>query len=130
MLSKGRGEMTRVLVADDALIVRRVIAGMVEEAGHAVVGEAGTGEDAVRLYEELRPDVTVLDVNMPGLDGISAAEAIRDAHPDAGLVLASVFVSDERLDRVKALGAVEYVMKPFAGNALVDAVERATVRSS
>jgi response regulator NasT len=115
----------RVLLADDAGIVRRVMAGMLESAGHVVVGEAGNGDDAVRLFAELRPDVAVIDVNMPDLDGISAAEAIRSVHPAAPIVLMSVYVNEERLRRVHALGKVAYVMKPVDAHSFVEAVERA-----
>jgi response regulator NasT len=120
------GENVRVLIADDAAIVRKVMVEMLEQAGHTVVGQAGAGEDAVRLYDDLRPDVAVLDVNMPGLDGIAAAEQIRLAHPTARVVLTSVYVNESRLERVHGLGSIDYVLKPFRGRTLVDAVERAT----
>jgi CheY-like chemotaxis protein len=117
--------MARMLIADDALIVRRVVAGIVEGAGHEVVAQAGTGYEAVRLFEELRPDVAVLDVNMPELDGISAAEAIRLLHPDAGLVLMSVLLTADRQRKIDGLGAL-FVQKPCDAETLLAAVDRCT----
>lgn len=90
-----------------------------------MIGDATTGNQAVALHNDLRPDVTVLDVNMPDLDGISAAEAIRQSYPAASLVVTSVLVNQTRLNRVKQLGHVQYVQKPFEADTLVDAVTRA-----
>lgn len=116
----------RVLIADDAAIVRKVMAEMLAEAGHTVVAEAGAGEEAVRLFHELKPDVAVLDVNMPGLGGIEAAEQIRRAYPTARLVLTSVYVNEARLERVNDIGSIDYLLKPLRGRTLADAVESAT----
>ena len=117
--------MARVLVADDAAIARKIIVEMLVGGGHEVVGQAERGDEAVALHAELRPDVSVLDVNMPGLDGISAAGAICDASPGAKVIVASVLVDPGRLARAMAAGAVDYVMKPFEARQLLAAVEQA-----
>jgi two-component system chemotaxis response regulator CheY len=117
--------VSRILVADDALIVRKIVVEMLDGAGHAVVGEAGTGSDAVALYDELRPEVVVIDVNMPGGDGIDAAVAIRELDPDARVILASVLLDDRRRDRARAAGVTELVAKPFESHELLAAVDRA-----
>jgi two-component system chemotaxis response regulator CheY len=114
--------MARMLIADDALFVRRVLGEIVEGAGHEVVAEAATGFEAVRQFAEARPDVVVLDVNMPELDGISAAEAIRQLEPSAGIVLASVLLTPERERKVEHLGAV-FVQKPCERAELLAAIE-------
>lgn len=113
--------MARMLIADDALFVRRVLGEIVEGAGHEIVAEAATGYEAVRQFAELRPDVVVLDVNMPELDGISAAEAIRQLEPDVRIVLASVLLTPERARRVEQLGV--FVQKPCDRAELLAAIE-------
>jgi two-component system, chemotaxis family, chemotaxis protein CheY len=113
--------MARMLIADDALFVRRVLGEIAESAGHEVVAEAATGCEAVRRFAELRPDVVVLDVNMPELDGISAAEAIRQLEPSVGIVLASVLLTPDRARRVERLGV--FVQKPCDRAELLAAVE-------
>lgn len=116
--------MARMLVADDTLFVRRVLADIVAGAGHEIVAEAATGFDAVRAFSEHRPDVAILDVNMPELDGLSAAEAIHQLDPAAALVLVSVLLTPERLRRVEQLGAA-FVQKPCDATALLAAIDAA-----
>lgn len=117
--------MSSILVADDALIVRRLVVEMLTLAGHSVVGEAGSGPESVELYERLQPDLVILDVNMPGGDGISAAASIRELDPDANVMLASVLVDENRAARARAAGVSEFVTKPFAQADLLAAVDRA-----
>ena len=74
--------MARVLVADDAAIVRLVTGQMLEAAGHELAGDACTGTEAIRLYDRLRPDVAVLDIDMPGADGLTAAAAVHERLPE------------------------------------------------
>jgi two-component system chemotaxis response regulator CheY len=114
--------MARLLIADDALFVRRVIGEVLEGAGHEVVAEAADGYEAVRQFAETRPDVVVLDVNMPELDGISAAEAIQQLEPSVGVVLASVLLTPDRQRRVAQIGAL-FVQKPCEPAELLAAVE-------
>lgn len=115
--------MARVLIADDAVYVRKIVAEMVVAAGHTVVAEAATGEEAVDLYDETRPDVAVIDVNMPGLDGIAAAERIRLAYPGARVLLASVLLSETRIRRVVAVTHAAPLRKPFDAAELAAALD-------
>ena len=117
----------RVLLADDAAFVRNVMEAQLEGSGHEVVAHAGTGAAAVAAFEQHRPDVTVLDLNMPDGDGLSSAEAIRALDPDARLLVASVFGGDPRLERLQELG-VDFVSKPFTGDDLRQAVGRLVER--
>ena len=119
--------MTAVLVADDAAIVRTLVREMLHAAGHEVVGEATTGEETIQLYDETRPDVAVIDINMPATNGLGAALEIRRRHPDARLILASVFVAGMQLPDAAEIGG-EYLAKPFRQDELLAAVERTAAR--
>ena len=112
----------RVVVAEDEALIRLDVVEMLREAGFDVVGEAGDGEQAVRLAEELRPDLVVLDVKMPVLDGISAAERIVGARI-APVVLLTAFSQRELVERARDAGAMAYVVKPFTSADLVPALE-------
>ncbi len=100
---------------------------MLREVGYDVVGEAGDGESAVRLAEELRPDLVVMDIKMPKLDGISAAEKIAKASI-APVVLLTAFSQKELVERARDAGAMAYVVKPFTAADLVPALEIAQSR--
>ncbi|HEY5183752.1 MAG TPA: response regulator [Actinomycetes bacterium] len=117
----------RVVIAEDEALIRMDLKELLQEAGYAVVGEAGDGETAVRLAEELRPDLVVLDVKMPVLDGISAAERITEARLAAVLVL-TAFSQRDLVERARDAGAMAYVVKPFQASDLVPAIEMAVVR--
>jgi response regulator NasT len=114
-------------VAEDEAIIRLDVVEILREAGFDVVGEAGDGEAAVRLTEETRPDLVVLDVKMPVLDGISAAERIGAARL-APVVLLTAFSQSELVDRARDAGAMAYVVKPFTAADLLPAVEIAISR--
>jgi two-component system, response regulator PdtaR len=116
-----------VVVAEDEALIRLDIVEMLTEAGYRVVGEAADGEQAVKLAEELRPDLVVLDVKMPVLDGISAAERIVAARI-APVVLLTAFSQKELVERARDAGAMAYVVKPFGAADLLPALEIAISR--
>ena len=117
----------RVVVAEDEALIRLDVVEMLRDAGFDVVGEAGDGEHAVRLAEEHRPDLVVLDVKMPVLDGISAAERIVKARI-APVVLLTAFSQRELVERARDAGAMAYVVKPFTAADLLPALEIAVSR--
>ncbi|MBC3762092.1 response regulator [Quadrisphaera sp. RL12-1S] len=123
----GAGPRRRVVVAEDEAIIRLDVVEILREAGYDVVGEAGDGESAVRLVEELQPDLVVMDVKMPVMDGISAAERIGKARL-APVVLLTAFSQRELVDRARDAGAMAYVVKPFTSADLLPAVEIAVSR--
>jgi response regulator NasT len=117
----------RVVVAEDEALIRLDLVEMLREEGYEVVGEAGDGEQAVRLAQELRPDVVMLDVKMPVLDGISAAERIAAARI-APVVMLTAFSQRELVERARDAGAMAYLVKPFTKGDLVPAIELAVSR--
>jgi two-component system, response regulator PdtaR len=117
----------RVLVAEDEALIRLDLVEMLGEEGYEVVGEAGDGATAVRLAEELRPDLVVLDVKMPVLDGISAAERIVEQRI-APVLMLTAFSQRELVDRARDAGAMAYLVKPFTRADLVPAIEMAISR--
>jgi AmiR/NasT family two-component response regulator len=119
----------RVLIAEDEALIRLDLAEMLVEEGYAVVGEAGDGETAVRLAEELRPDLVILDIKMPILDGLAAAERIASGRI-APVVILTAFSQRDLVERARAAGAMAYLVKPFQKSDLVPAVEIALSRYS
>ncbi len=116
----------RVLVADDHLVVREGLRLILESAdGFEVVGEACDGGEAVRLAEELEPDVILMDVRMPGVDGIEAIERIRARRPGAAIVVLTTFDEDALMMRALRAGARGYLLKDATREALLDAVRAA-----
>ncbi len=119
----------RVLVAEDEALIRLDLVEMLREEGYEVVGEAGDGQKAVALAEALRPDLVVLDVKMPVLDGISAAERIVRARI-APVVMLTAFSQRELVERARDAGAMAYLVKPFTKADLVPAIEVALRRGA
>lgn len=117
----------RVVVAEDESLIRLDIVEILQDNGFDVVGEAGDGETAVALATELKPDVVVMDVKMPQLDGISAAERLSKNHV-APVVLLTAFSQKELVERASDAGAMAYVVKPFTPNDLLPAIEIALSR--
>ncbi|HET7531888.1 MAG TPA: response regulator [Nocardioidaceae bacterium] len=117
----------RVVIAEDEALIRLDLAEMLAEDGYDVVGQAGDGERAVELAEELRPDLVVLDVKMPKLDGISAAQRIAEQRI-APVVILTAFSQRDLVERARDAGAMAYLVKPFGKNDLVPAIEMAVSR--
>jgi two-component system, response regulator PdtaR len=117
----------RVVVAEDEALIRLDLVEMLQEAGYDVVGEAGDGARAVELATELRPDLVVLDVKMPVLDGLSAAEQIGRAGIAPCLIL-TAFSQAELVERARDAGAMAYLVKPFTAADLMPAIEIALGR--
>ncbi len=117
----------RVVVAEDESLIRMDIVEILRDNGFDVVGEAGDGETAVQLATELKPDLVVMDVKMPQLDGISAAERLAKNHI-APVVLLTAFSQKELVERASEAGAMAYVVKPFTPNDLLPAIEIALSR--
>jgi response regulator NasT len=115
----------RILVAEDEALIRMDLVEMLQEAGYDVVAEATNGEEAIALATEHQPDLAILDVKMPILDGISAAEKIISIAP---VLMLTAFSQRELVDRARDAGVMAYVVKPFTISDLVPAIEIAFSR--
>lgn len=117
----------RVVVVEDEALIRLDLVEMLAEAGYDVVGQAGDGETGIRLVRELRPDVVLMDITMPVLDGVSAAEALAE-DTIAPIVMLTAFSQSDLVDRALAAGVQGYVVKPFTLAELRPAIEIARAR--
>ncbi|MEU1474958.1 ANTAR domain-containing response regulator [Streptomyces sp. NPDC001668] len=118
---------TRVVIAEDEALIRLDLKEMLEEEGYSVVGEAGDGEQAVELAREHKPDLVILDVKMPKLDGISAAEKIAEERI-APVLMLTAFSQRDLVERARDAGAMAYLVKPFSKSDVVPAIEMAVSR--
>lgn len=116
-----------VVIAEDETLIRMDLAEMLAEEGYQVVGQAGDGQRAIELARELRPDLVILDVKMPVLDGIAAAEAIAGQRI-APVVMLTAFSQRDLVERARVAGAMSYLVKPFTQSDLVPAIEMAVSR--
>jgi len=115
----------RILVAEDEAIIRLDLVEMLTEAGYVVVAQATNGVEAIALAQEHKPDLAILDVKMPELDGISAAEKIIEIAP---VLMLTAFSQKDLVERARDAGAMAYVVKPFSISDLVPAIEIAVSR--
>ena len=118
-----------VLIAEDEAIIRLDLKEMLEEEGFSVVGEASDGEAAIRLAKEAAPDLVIMDIKMPGLDGLAAAERIVGEELAAVLIL-TAFSQKDLVQRAAEAGAMGYLVKPFQKSDLLPAIEVALARHS
>ena len=122
-------ERTRVIIADDESIIRMDLREMLTNLGYLVVGEAGDGRSAVNQARELRPDVVIMDIKMPDMDGIEAARILTQERI-APVVLLTAFSQRDLVERAKEAGVVGYLVKPFRESDLGPAIEVALARFS
>jgi len=120
-------EYLRIVIADDESIIRMDLRGMLEQMGHTVIGEAGDGIKAVAMIRELKPDVAILDIKMPDMDGIDAAKIISNEKL-APVLLLTAYSQMDLIDRAKEAGVFAYLVKPFKESDLMPALEIAIAR--
>ena len=120
-------ERTRIIIADDESIVRADLKEMLTALGYLVVGDVGDGQSAVNLARELKPDVVLMDIKMPNMDGIEAAKILTEEQI-APVVLLTAFGQKELVERAKEAGVVGYLVKPFRETDLMPAIEVALSR--
>lgn len=117
----------RVLLAEDEALIRLDLAEMLTEAGYEVVGQASNGEEAVSLAESLRPDLIIMDVKMPVMDGLTAAETIGEQRI-CPVIMLTAFSQKELVERARDAGVMAYIVKPFTVSDVTPAIEVATSR--
>ena len=123
--SKAKKKRIRILIADDHTVVREGLVSLVKrKSDMVIVAEASNGREAVDLWKEHRPDVTLLDLRMPELDGVSAIKEIRELDENAHIIVLTTFDGDEDIYRAIKAGAKAYLLKDTARDALVDCVRR------
>jgi two-component system chemotaxis response regulator CheY len=117
--------MARVLVVDDAAFMRKVLGDALAAGGHEVVGEAENGTEAVARFQELRPELTTLDITMPEKDGLTALAEIMAIDPSARIVVCSALGQESKVLESIKLGAKDFVVKPFQPARVLEAVGKA-----
>ncbi len=117
----------RVVIAEDEAIIRMDLRETLEEEGYDVVGETGRGDEAIELVRGLRPDLAILDIKMPGMDGIEAARIIA-GEKICGILILTAFSQREVIEQARDVGALAFLVKPFQKSDLVPAIEVAIGR--
>ena len=117
--------MARVLVVDDAAFMRKMVSDALVKGGHEVVGEAGNGVEAIAQFQQLKPDLTTLDITMPEKDGLAALAEIVAADPSARVVMCSALGQESKVLEAIKLGAKDFVVKPFQPARVIEAVGKA-----
>lgn len=120
--------MASVLIVDDAAFMRLTIRQILEPEGHTVAGEAGTGVEAWQMYAQVKPDVVILDITMPDMNGIEALKRIKIIDPNAKIIICSALGQHEMVAKAIEYGAQEFIVKPFQPNRLTAAVAKVLSR--
>lgn len=115
----------KVLIVDDLSFMRSVIGDMLNASGFTVIGEAVDGLDAVNKFKSLKPDIIILDITMPVMDGLEALEEIKKIDPQSTIVMCSSMSDQDNIIRAIQLGASDFVVKPFKKSRMISAVNKA-----
>ena len=116
--------MARVLIVDDASFMRMTIRRMLEPEGYEIAGEAGNGVEAVQKYIELQPDVVLLDITMPEMNGVDALKRMKEYDPKARVVICSAMGQQAMVAQAIQSGAKDFIVKPFETDRLIAAIKR------
>lgn len=116
--------MAKILVVDDAIFMRMSIKKMLEENGHTMIGEAADGVEAIEKYAELKPDVVLLDITMPEMNGIEALKRIRVLNPKAKIIICSAMGYQEMIAESIKCGAEDFIVKPFDAERLMAIINK------
>lgn len=119
-------EKTTILVVDDSPFASKQIQDLVEENGYEMIGYAKNGEEGIRMYEELHPDIVVMDIIMPGIDGLETAEILLKKDPNATILMLSSLCDSGTLEEVKAIGLKYLIPKPWEDDVLLATLEMLT----
>jgi two-component system chemotaxis response regulator CheY len=114
-----------VLIVDDLAFIKIVLRDIIEKSGFRVVGEASDGVQAIALYQDTRPDVVLMDITMPGMDGLTALKKIREIDPAARIIICSALGQQRLIVQAIQLGAKDFIIKPFQAQRVVSALKKA-----
>lgn len=114
-----------ILIVDDLAFIKIVLKDLLEKSGFRVVGEASNGEEAIKLYQEKRPDAVLMDITMPGMDGLTALKRIRETDPLARIIICSALGQQRLILQAIQLGAKDFIVKPFQPQRVVSALKKA-----
>ena len=116
----------RVLICDDAMFMRMMLKDILSKNGYEVVGEAANGREAIDKYIELRPDLVLLDITMPEMDGIEALKKIKMIEPKAKIIMCSAMGQQAMVIEAIQNGAIDFIVKPFQQNRVLESLEKLT----
>ena len=114
-----------VLIVDDLAFIKIVLRDIIEKAGFRVIGEASNGEQAISQYQNTRPDVVLMDITMPGMDGLTALKKIREIDSEARIIICSALGQQQLIVQAIQLGAKDFIVKPFQPQRVVSALKKA-----
>ncbi len=113
-----------VLIVDDLTFIKMVLKDLVEKAGFRVVGEASDGEEALRLFEQRHPDVVLMDITMPKMDGLTALQKILSVDPEAKVIMCSALGQQRLILQAIQLGAKDFIVKPFRPERVIGSIKK------
>lgn len=116
--------MANILVCDDAAFMRMSLIQLLEGAGHKIAGEAANGLEAIEKYKKLHPDIVLMDITMPELDGIEATKQIREYDPNAGIIMVSAMGQQDKVFSAIKAGATDFVVKPFQPDRILACIKK------
>ena len=114
-----------VLIADDLTFIKIVLRDILEKSGFRVVAEASNGDEAIARYLDTRPDVVLMDITMPGMDGLTALRKIRELDPAARIIICSAIGQQRLIFQALEMGAKDYIVKPFQPQRVISALKKA-----
>jgi two-component system chemotaxis response regulator CheY len=113
-----------VLIVDDLTFIKMVLRDLLEKAGFRVVGEASDGEEAIKLFHEKRPDVVLLDITMPKMDGLTALKKMLEVDPNAKVIMCSALGQQRLIVQAIQLGAKDFIVKPFRPERVINSIKK------
>lgn len=116
--------MSKILIVDDAAFMRMMLKDILTKNGYTVIGEASNGAEALTKYQELKPDLTTLDITMPEIDGITALKNIKAADPNAKIIMCSAMGQQAMVIESIQAGAKDFIVKPFQADRVVEAIKK------
>lgn len=125
LCNRGYFRMAKILIVDDAAFMRMMIKDVISKNGYEVAGEAVNGMDAVDKYKELKPDLVLMDITMPEMDGLQALKKIREGDPEAKIIMCSAMGQQAMVIEAIQSGAKDFIVKPFQPERILEAVKKA-----